>query len=206
MNGLKEQYRKSLHFLGKDLSLCFLITYLVFIGLCAISFFIFRARPQTAETLISQFMTAKQNIIADGKIDLIGIFLNNLWAAGISVAVGFVPFLFLPAIMALANAVVMGAVMASTAAQGRSVLLTIAAGILPHGIFELSALVMAWACGFYICWSLVLRICRARTSRGRVAYAVSNGLRVFLTMILPLLIAAALIETYLTPVLVRAVM
>ena len=62
--------------------------------------------------------------------------------------------------------------------------------ILPHGIFEIPALLLSVAIGLRIWWEIL------KTNGGRdVKKEFRNGLRVFLSLILPLLIIAAIIES-----------
>ena len=72
------------------------------------------------------------------------------------------------------------------------------AGILPHGIFELTALVLAAAMGFTICLTVMKKVFR---TPGTVPMKelVSDVLRTLLMVALPLLVCAALVEAFITP-------
>ena len=72
-------------------------------------------------------------------------------------------------------------------------------GILPHGILELPALLVSFALGLYLCWTLSYKICLQRERSFRLALKEVG--RAYLLIVVPLLLAAAGTETYVTPVL-----
>ena len=71
------------------------------------------------------------------------------------------------------------------------------AGILPHGVFELSALLLAFAAGFLLCRRTTQYV--RKNTKGMMKPLLLNLLRMFLMHILPLLAAAAVVEVYVTP-------
>ena len=110
---------------------------------------------------------------------------------------GFVPFLFLPVVSALSNAAVIGA-LAAYYRLNQLPMAVFFAGIVPHGIFEIPALVLAVTLGFLLCRNVARIILRS----GRAVPMVdllANILRTMLFVIFPLLLIAALIECYITP-------
>ena len=76
------------------------------------------------------------------------------------------------------------------------------AGTLPHGVFELPALFMAMAGGLYLCRTIVRYV--RHNEKGLVGPAVLNLARLLVMHITPLLMAAAAIEAYVTPVVMEA--
>jgi stage II sporulation protein M len=85
---------------------------------------------------------------------------------------------------------------------GYSPLLTFAAGVLPHGLFELTAVFLATAAMFDIGVKLVTP--QTEQSLGEVLLiSLADWFRVFIGLVLPLLAVAALIEVYLTPQLIK---
>ena len=71
------------------------------------------------------------------------------------------------------------------------------AAIVPHGIFELPALVLSIALGLYLC-KAVNHYIRHNTN-GTVVAAVMNIWRVFLLRAVPLFVVASVVESYVTP-------
>ena len=80
-------------------------------------------------------------------------------------------------------------------------LLVYLAGILPHGIFELPALIISLALGFYLCEVVVTYV--RKNTKGLVGTALKNIARVFLFWVVPLLMVAAATEAYITPLILH---
>jgi stage II sporulation protein M len=95
-----------------------------------------------------------------------------------------------------------GGVLGAASLVGFSPWLTFAAGVLPHGIFELSAVFLATAATLKAGAQLVTP--QPDKSLGEVLIlALADWSRVFIGVVIPFLIAAALVEIYLTPVLIK---
>ena len=73
------------------------------------------------------------------------------------------------------------------------------AALLPHGIFELAALVLAAACGVYLCRNIG-RLVTNSPKKIPAVELLTDLLRVLVMVIAPLTAAAAFIESYITPV------
>ena len=131
------------------------------------------------------------------------IFANNLTAAFSAILWGLVPFAYLAAFPLGFNFFLIGALGAYYVRSGSSLGVYLV-GILPHGIFELPALILSCALG--------LLICRTGTEKLRKRSDVSflrrvlDCNRVFLSFVAPLLLVAALVEAYITPALLKLVM
>lgn len=157
------------------------------------------ARPDIAEMLSEQFEQAvEQSGAVDeetGTIRLIPLFVQNFRATALMTLLGFIPFLFIPVLPILSNGVFLGATTASLAAHGVSVWRMLLLGVLPHGIFELPALALGAAAGICICNNLVRSI--MKSGEAYPAKELALGIfKVYLCYILPLLVLAALTETY----------
>src|SRR3990172_7254872 len=125
------------------------------------------------------------------------IFLKNV----IAVLVGFAlsPFFCLvPAAALVLNGGLLGLVSASVV-QEKS-LGYLLAGVLPHGIFEIPALIIGEAAAFSFGTSVMLAIVK-RERRKLVLPNLKQNAR-YLALSVILLLVAALIETYVTPLLV----
>ena len=131
------------------------------------------------------------------------LFFNNITASLLSMLYGLIPFLPLSALALGTNALLLGAFAALYQHHGIG-LGVYFIGILPHGIFELPALILSCALG--------LLICRTGTEKLRKRSDVSflrrvlDCNRVFLSFVAPLLLVAALVEAYITPALLKLVM
>ena len=97
-----------------------------------------------------------------GNLSPLLLLANNLRACAVTMLYGLIPFVRLPALALGVNAVLLGGLAACYAATDTTMLLY-AASLLPHGIFELPALILAFSMGLYICGHLT-----RRPSSGRV--------------------------------------
>lgn len=131
------------------------------------------------------------------------IFANNLTAAFSAILWGLVPFAYLAAFPLGFNFFLIGALGACYMRSGAD-LGSYLVAILPHGIFELPALVLFCAAGLYLCSRVTARV------RGdkdvRILRTLSEVSTLFLYVILPLLAVSALVETYVTPRLLAMVL
>lgn len=128
------------------------------------------------------------------------IFLNNLRVTLIVWITGLIPFIFIPAIISGINGAVIGAVLKITSEKG-NVFKDIVTSILPHGVFEIPAICIAVAMGISLCVFIVKKI------RGKSDASLTKFLKeqfvFFLKVVLPLLIVAAAIESFVTPLIMN---
>ncbi len=130
---------------------------------------------------------------------------HNLQAILIIFLLGLVSFGVLGAMVFMLNMGIVGAVLALVAALGQSPVKVTLAGILPHGIFELPALIFASAAILYIGAALVTP--RPQRTLGEVLIeVVADWMKIGLGLVVPLLTIAAAVETWVTPVLLSSMM
>ena len=134
---------------------------------------------------------------------MLTLFFNNITAALLSMLYGIIPFLPLSALALGTNALMLGAFAAIYQQQGLGLGVYLL-GILPHGIFELTALVLSCALGLLICRTGSERL--LKKSDVPFFRRTLDCIRVFLSFAVPLLLLAALIEAYITPALLNLVM
>lgn len=157
--------------------------------------------PAQAAQVLADFMAqiADSGVISEeGEMSVFALLMNNWRAMLVSAAYGFIPFIFLPLISLVINGGMLGMLAVLFQAEGGS-LAAYFAGILPHGIFELPALIFSIACGVALCGNM----CRLVTSSPRripMAELLEDLLRVIVLVVAPLTVAAAFIECYVTPV------
>lgn len=100
------------------------------------------------------------------------------------------------------NIALVGGVLGAAHLVGYSPLLAFAAGILPHGIFELSAIFLATAAMLKVAAQLVTP--QPDKSLGEtLLLSLADWFRIFVGIVLPFLAIAAVIEIYVTPLLIR---
>lgn len=157
--------------------------------------------PEQAAQTLNSFMEQieQSGVITDeGELSVFALLMNNWRAMLISAAYGFVPFLFLPVISLVSNGILLGMLAALFRAQGTSLLVYLA-GILPHGIFEIPALVFSIACGIHLCRNMCWLV-TSRPDRTPLPAVLEDLLRVLVMVVAPLTVAAAFVECYVTPV------
>lgn len=158
------------------------------------------AIPEDVFSQIGGILPVGVNMPSLGGLSFSYILGHNLRAVVIIFLLGLVSFGTLGALMYMLNSVVIGVVLSLMGVMGLSPWRVALFGILPHGIFELTGLVLSSASILYIAVMLVTP--RAQRSLGEVAIeAFADWARVFLGLAVPLFILAAAVETWITPVL-----
>jgi len=128
---------------------------------------------------------------------------HNLRAVGIILLLGLFSFGVLGVLVFLLNTSIIGIVLALEGALGISPLKLAIFGILPHGIFEIPALILSSAAVLYIGIALVTP--RSQLTLGEVLInAIADWAKIGIGLVLPLLTIAAVLETWVTPVLLHS--
>jgi uncharacterized membrane protein SpoIIM required for sporulation/ABC-type transport system involved in multi-copper enzyme maturation permease subunit len=131
------------------------------------------------------------------------IFLNNLRATFLVFLAGLFSFSVLGMLAYLLNIGLVGGVLGVFKLIGYSPLVLVAAGLLPHGIFEIPALMLGSA--VVLRMGAVLVTPQIGKSMGQILLEqVSDWLKIFLGVVVPLLVVAALVEAYITPSILSA--
>lgn len=172
------------------------MTAVAFLVLVVLSYIAGRLFPEIPATILTYFneVVADSGIVRDdGSFSALALFGNNLRAMVLSTLYGFIPFLYLPALSMGVNAILLGMVASSVNGQW----LLLAAGILPHGIFELPALCLSLAAGLCLCQNINRYI--RKNEKGIMTPLLLNILRVTGLVVIPLLVVAAIMESYVTP-------
>lgn len=172
------------------------MTAVAFLVLVVLSYIAGRLFPEIPAAILTYFneVVADSGIVRDdGSFSALALFGNNLRAMVLSTLYGFIPFLYLPALSMGVNAILLGMVASSVNGQW----LLLAADILPHGIFELPALCLSLAAGLCLCQNINRYI--RKNEKGFMKPLLLNILRVTGLVVIPLLVVAAIMESYVTP-------
>lgn len=193
LDGLKTAWHDGLRGEAKRSAIAFCLLAVIAFGACM-------ALPvlrEQAVALVINLIDSAGAIREDGTLSALHIFLNNVEACAFTMVYGLLPFIQLPALALGINAMLLGVLAAWYVSEGVSILLYFAA-LIPHGIFELPALVLAFAMGLYVCGQLTRR-CRRDQSALRFWDCLVLISRMLLLVQIPLLAVAALAEAYVTP-------
>ena len=197
---MKQQFRAIGDFWRAEYGRYVGMTAAAFLVLLVLAYAAGRLFPDIPVTVISAFnedIAGSGIVQEDGSFNVLALFANNLRAMVLGVLYGFIPFLYLPALALGVNAAILG--MLASLIDGQWLLL--AAGILPHGIFELPALFLSLAAGLCLCKNINVYI--RKNEKGIMKPLLLNILRVVVLLVLPLLVIAAVMETYVTPALMQ---
>lgn len=197
---MKQQFRAIGDFWRAEYGRYVGMTAAAFLVLLVLAYAAGRLFPDIPVTVISAFnedIAGSGIVQEDGSFNVLALFANNLRAMVLGVLYGFIPFLYLPALALGINAAILG--MLASLIDGQWLLL--AAGILPHGIFELPALFLSLAAGLCLCKNINVYI--RKNEKGVMKPLLLNILRVVALLVLPLLVIAAVMETYVTPALMQ---
>ena len=166
----------------------------LFFGSCIFGYMVSLEEPHTGDALSSSFQEVITELNAKAPAMLSWqIFFNNLKVCLI-LFMGGITFGALTLIILVSNGYVIGGITEVMLREYDGLLF--AASIVPHGIFEIAALLMSSALGFQMAHAL-FSDALARRSAGEVC--VWYGTR-FLCVVVPLLVVAALMEAFVTPV------
>ncbi|MEM4271636.1 MAG: stage II sporulation protein M [Candidatus Pacearchaeota archaeon] len=178
---IKQNFWKSVLYLKESRNYVYAVALIFLAG--GILGFIFFENFSFIDAFLEEIIKKTEGM---GAFELIAfIFQNNLWSAFISLIAGLVFGIF-PVLNSIFNGIIIGYVMRRVA---------IANGILefwrilPHGVFELPAVFISFALGLKLGMFLFSKN-RIRTLRERALYSIM----IFLGIILPLLLVAAIIE------------
>ena len=180
----------------------FLVLLLVFF----LSSIFFLLNSDVAMKVIDKFMeNVGKNIVLDGKVSAIGLIRNNITACLVMVLLGLIPYLFLPYVSLIINGAVIGAALGMIVAKlGMGGYLAFILSVVPHGIFEIPAIVLSFALGVSVCKYLMDKMNKVPTTTGKTFFL--NLSKMFFLVIVPLLLVAGVVEAYVTPLISSLVM
>lgn len=166
-------------------------------------FVLYLADPETADAVIEQFM---QMVLDAGVLDTVSgnlaIFplLQNNWSAMLTILFyGLLPFIYMPAISLFSNGALLGIMAGMYWHSGELTMGAFLAGILPHGIFEIPALLLSAACGICLCRN-TSRLFIRKSNSIAMTDMLGDALRLLVLLVAPMTVAAAAVECYLTPI------
>ena len=137
--------------------------------------------PQLSENIVALFIEYFQKFQDKTLLQLtLAIFLNNATVALFAIIFGFF-FGLLPVLAAVVNGVAVGAVLAMNPVNLFK--------ILPHAIFELPAIFIAWGLGLW-CAGWLVHTPRWETAKARMKCSFN----IYAFLILPMLVVAAVLE------------
>ncbi len=178
----------------------------LFIALCAISYVVvililqdnLELQQAIFEYINETFSSINESVQVEGQNMSLALLENNIIATVTMIGLGGIPFLFLPIFSFVLNGVLIGIVGGFINVVGGFSVTYFMAGIIPHGIFEIPALIYSFTLGIYFCLSFTKYIVKHDSGVNMIKVLV-DVIRGFVLVCVPLLIIAALVEGYITP-------
>ncbi len=144
---------------------------------------------------LRQFFENFRGFLSNPLILMLIIFANNAVKALIAMLAGFYFGIF-PVVFVALNGYIVGAVISLREPEIGT--LGVVMAILPHGVLEIPAIILACAYGMWLGY----RFYRALFNGEEFKPYVLQALKVYVKIILPVLFVAAVIEAFITPLLV----
>jgi len=164
-----------------------------------------RANPERLQKIESSIHQMPDLTNLQGSINAPFLFMNNTRAVAAIFLMGLFSFGVLGILLYMLNIGIIGGLYALIELLGINPLPMFLAGVLPHGIFELPALVIGSAVALYM--GAVIVTPQTGKSMGEVIIELlADWTKIFLGVVIPLLAVAAVIEAYVTPGLLLSVM
>jgi stage II sporulation protein M len=133
------------------------------------------------------------------------LFMNNTRAVTVIFFAGLFSFSVLGILLYMVNIGIIGGLFALFQLLGIQPWPIFLAGVIPHGIFEIPALMIGSAMVLYMGVAIVTP--QTGKSMGEVILELlADWTKIFIGIVVPLLAIAALIEAYITPTLLQNVM
>jgi uncharacterized membrane protein SpoIIM required for sporulation len=126
------------------------------------------------------------------------VWLHNIRAVFLASVLGMFSFGVLGMIVLMLPLVLVGYFMASIAGIGMSPLLFLSAFVLPHGILEIPAIVLAGAAILRM-GATMATPASGQTVGEAFMRAFAVWMKIFIGLVIPLLLGAAFLEVYVTP-------
>ena len=176
-------------------------TAIAFPILVMLSFTLCTVFPALRDSLLSMVLSSMESmgiVNEDGSLSALALFSNNLRATVFIMVYGLVPFIQLPALALGVNTMALGVLASWYIAQGYSIVAFLAA-VLPHGLAEFPALILAFGVGLYVCGQVTRRLFRRDESALHIWDCLVLISRMLLLVLIPLLAVAAILEADVTP-------
>ncbi len=177
-----------------------IITFLLFFSTITVGWVGSIYHPEMGTNLMQLFekeVAGQMNI--DKPFDMsVKLFINNFGAC-LLLFLGGASFGILTIFIMSLNGIVIGAIMEIIHKDHSWVF--IAAALLPHGIFEIPAFIISGALGILLAQSLISEWYGGADTAGEAQKLA----RIFLLYVLPLVVVAACVEAFITPVIIHLV-
>jgi stage II sporulation protein M len=156
--------------------------------------------PDMADTLMKSFSSRFEPLLSMGPLyRMLAIFLNNAFVSLVSLVLGIAIGIF-PVLFIASNGYLVG-VISYIVGQEKGYLFILMA-LLPHGIVELPMVFLSASIGLRLGYHVFLNLIGRSTELKK---ELKQGLKFYFRWIMPLLFIAAIIETFITPLILSSI-
>lgn len=155
--------------------------------------------PSLTDTLLSGLEQKAADLSSRSPLGMaLGIFENNVLGCFVSIVLGAIFFGIYPAFFIASNGVIIGVALGMVVSRYGAVIgvLVFVIGLLPHGIFELTAVFMSAAMGMKLFYDLARSL--VKWDGKIILDSLTESFGIFVFWILPILLVAAFIEVFVT--------
>ncbi|HEX8974422.1 MAG TPA: stage II sporulation protein M [Patescibacteria group bacterium] len=178
---------------------CFFVAAIFFVGSIFFGYLLALADPTNVFRLVEQTLSGFSFVKHLNSFLIFAfIFLNNA-IKGLIVMIAGTVFGIVPLLFIFINGQLVGLVIGSAYFLGNP--WSTVLGLIPHGIFEVPAIIMSSGYGVWLGYRFYRFL---RFGENFAAY-FSFALRKYMRVIVPLLFVAALIETFITPYILKSI-
>lgn len=197
--------RKEVSWSKGNLKKLFFLAIAIFVLSTIISAFIFNNNPARAIKIINKIIEKEKNkerfyMPIDIK-SFVLIMLINIRAAIFKIALSFIPFLFLPILLDIYFAFMIGITIIASKAMGYNIIDIIFLGLMPHGIIELLAISYTMSICIFITLERSKKVLKYENTC-QFSFLLKKALINFALFVMPALIISSLIEAFITPILI----
>ncbi len=143
--------------------------------------------------------------VLDGSNSDLFLFIvkNNLYVSTIVFLLGFIPVVILPLLSPFVTMLSIGIMLAGFKVLGENPMQALILGILPHGIVEIIAIILAGSIGCFVSLHILKKIFSPNRNNIPLLRLIGQAARTFALVVVPLVVLAALIEGFITPELLK---
>lgn len=209
MNFLKSEYnQEKLTFKQEYCKLFWILligTIIIPVAVHFLGLYIYKSNPESV-TKVSAYIQAAMAGIGDISKDsnamvMLKIFANNARVSLRFVMFGSIPLVYFPMFAYLTNMALIGLVTSLVVNLSGVSVIGILAGLVPHGIFEIPAIVYATVLGVVLCKEMTKALWgKEHKPFNELFYNAARG---YCLVVVPLLMIAGFVESFITPIIMN---
>jgi stage II sporulation protein M len=206
---MKQLYRREWENFKRDYMRSFLWVLFLSLGFTILTYFSLVNYPEMAQKYMGQLrdqidfqaesLGEDLDQVRNNSDLFILIIKNNIVVSLIMFALSFIPVVILPPYLVLSTFSSVGVALAYIKSKGGDPIIALLTSILPHGVLEISAMLFTSSIGIYMSLAIAKKIFSKKRQEIHLKGIFVQALRSFLLVSIPLIVLAAVIEGFITP-------